>query len=822
VAATPAGDRARAHAPAAANHNHRRPTQTTQDLLERGPAELNTGCDSSDCLLCQGQRQFCNECITNSSCTWLGQRWPPPAFAGAPAGGSWGVTQDAAGAVAGAGAPQPAACARTAPHPPASAASSSSSGSTQVRASSQQVEKPAAQPQQQRAADDEQQQQLLRLGKRARRSSLSLDDSQQGECDDDSDALRPPTAAPLPPLPRTPQPEQQPGVGAPQQPSPDHHPQQLQQAAARGSSAAPPPAPRLTRVVSRSTLLPEGASCWQWRPDFAGSPQPAPARLAEVARLQSASDASGGRVGRSCDRVSGLEFSADGQLLAAAGVSKQVAMYSLAALSGGAADDWTGRAGAAGAGAAAAAAAAAGGASGGPAAAQRRARRQAQLSAALPCLPPVATVRLPGKVSSIAFSPDMQGVVSVGDYDGTLTQVHVASGHYLSEVDAHAGRRIWAVTHSRLRRHLAATASDDCTAKLWAGSGLSTCVAAITLPARPAVCGADFCASHDSLLCLAAADARVYLYDLRALARPLAVLAGHHGRPVSYAKFLGPQQLVSAGIDGSLALWDLAPALGGGGSTCSADAGAQLLAVQHSQQLLQQQGSGSMAAPAAPASSTGSSATARQAQQQQQQQQQQQPGAPVASRSGRASDGSCSTQTASTDCGSAAAAGAGGAAAGAAAGEPPAAPAKAAHPWRVFKGHRNEKNFVGLAVDAASGLLAVGSESSEVFTYHTSWSSPLARFDMEAQQQQQQHQQRLELQQQLQQPVAHSWAAAQQQQQRQSVSAVAWQPASSGSSSSSSSNSMLGGAGGGRCLAPASLLAAATSQGECRLLSLLS
>lgn len=38
-------------------------------------------------------------------------------------------------------------------------------------------------------------------------------------------------------------------------------------------------------------------------------------------------------------------------------------------------------------------------------------------------LPSVASVRLPGKVSSIAWCPDMEGVLSIGDYDGTLTQV---------------------------------------------------------------------------------------------------------------------------------------------------------------------------------------------------------------------------------------------------------------------------------------------------------------------------------------------------------------------------------------------------------------
>lgn len=49
--------------------------------------------------------------------------------------------------------------------------------------------------------------------------------------------------------------------------------------------------------------------------------------------------------------------------------------------------------------------------------------QQTQQQQAVPLLAPVATVRLPGKVSSIAFSPDMQGVISIGDYDGTLTQV---------------------------------------------------------------------------------------------------------------------------------------------------------------------------------------------------------------------------------------------------------------------------------------------------------------------------------------------------------------------------------------------------------------
>lgn len=35
---------------------------------------------------------------------------------------------------------------------------------------------------------------------------------------------------------------------------------------------------------------------------------------------------------------------------------------------------------------------------------------------------------------------------------------------------------------------------------------------------------------------------------------------------------------------------------------------------------------------------------------------------------------------------------------------------------RTFRGHKNEKNFVGLSVN--NGYIACGSETNEVFVYH--------------------------------------------------------------------------------------------------------
>lgn len=48
-------------------------------------------------------------------------------------------------------------------------------------------------------------------------------------------------------------------------------------------------------------------------------------------------------------------------------------------------------------------------------------------------------------------------------------------------------------------------------------------------------------------------------------------------------------------------------------------------------------------------------------------------------------------------------------------------------PPRVFKGHVNERNFVGLAADPRHDLLAAGSETGEVVVWHASMARPVAK-----------------------------------------------------------------------------------------------
>lgn len=217
------------------------------------------------------------------------------------------------------------------------------------------------------------------------------------------------------------------------------------------------------------------------------------------------------------DIVCGVEFSGDGWHLATAGIRKQIRLYSLASGLGG----------------------------DGPVAA-------------------VSAHRMPAKLSSLAWCPDgAPGVVTVGDYDGDVSQIDLTTGHHVADVDGHGGRRVWSVAHSHLRRTLCASASDDGTAALWGGHGLSTRAAAPLAPAPgcPVTC-VDFCREDENALLVACADGAAYIYDLRNTTTPCQTLKWHDGA-VSYARFCG-REAATAATDGTIAYWDLAIAAAGG------------------------------------------------------------------------------------------------------------------------------------------------------------------------------------------------------------------------------------------------------------------
>mmetsp|Transcript_15896 Transcript_15896/g.45496 ORF Transcript_15896/g.45496 Transcript_15896/m.45496 type:complete len:513 (-) Transcript_15896:105-1643(-) len=227
-----------------------------------------------------------------------------------------------------------------------------------------------------------------------------------------------------------------------------------------------------------------------------------------------------------------------GCLLATAGVSKQVRIYSMATLGRGWEDAST---------------------------------RQ----------DPIRLHRLGAKLTSLAWHPTRLGVVSIGDYDGCVMEIDLETGHILHEGDEHAGRRVWSVSYGLAG--CLASASEDGTVSLWddhvgsrgdaqnrgksGKSDESRGVVARIVPgavgvgtgpgrSKMPVTGVDMCQWNSNLLGLSSVDSCAYVYDLRNLACPLRTLRGHT-RPVSYVKFYDQNTIVTAGIDSSLISWDL-------------------------------------------------------------------------------------------------------------------------------------------------------------------------------------------------------------------------------------------------------------------------
>lgn len=89
-------------------------------------------------------------------------------------------------------------------------------------------------------------------------------------------------------------------------------------------------------------------------------------------------------------------------------------------------------------------------------------------------------------------------------------------------------------------------------------------MARIQAPAN--VCSVQFSPTDSHTVAFGCANYRAYLYDLRAPAHPLAVVAGPQ-RAVSYVKFLGGSQLVTASTDSTLRCAALASACCGVGGS---------------------------------------------------------------------------------------------------------------------------------------------------------------------------------------------------------------------------------------------------------------
>ena len=107
-----------------------------------------------------------------------------------------------------------------------------------------------------------------------------------------------------------------------------------------------------------------------------------------------------------------------------------------------------------------------------------------------------------------------------------------------------------------------ATASGDCTVKLW---DCRAPYSSATLPAHGyEVLAVDWCKYNDAVLATGSVDKTIRLWDVRAPGMPLATLGGHGYavRRVKWSPWSG-RLLYSCSYDMTVAAWDCGPALGG-------------------------------------------------------------------------------------------------------------------------------------------------------------------------------------------------------------------------------------------------------------------
>ncbi|KAF9435725.1 RING finger and WD repeat domain-containing protein 2 [Entomortierella beljakovae] len=137
------------------------------------------------------------------------------------------------------------------------------------------------------------------------------------------------------------------------------------------------------------------------------------------------------------------------------------------------------------------------------------------------------------------------------DYEGIVSLWDAQTGVNTLNYDEHE-KRAWSVDFSRTDPTRLASGSDDTKVKIWSTTQrASVC----TIESKANICCVKFNPESSHHIAFGSADHHIHYYDLRKADEPLHVFKGHR-KAVSYVKFLGRDELVSASTDSTLKLWN--------------------------------------------------------------------------------------------------------------------------------------------------------------------------------------------------------------------------------------------------------------------------
>ena len=157
------------------------------------------------------------------------------------------------------------------------------------------------------------------------------------------------------------------------------------------------------------------------------------------------------------------------------------------------------------------------------------------------------------KVSCVAWSPFHAAQLGSTDYDGYVVVWDAVRSTPTTTWNEH-DKRCWTIDFNKAEPDMLATGSDDFKVKVWK----LNCEHSVNQIewARSNVCAVDFHPTSRYYIVFGASDHNLYYFDLRQVRQPVAVFRGH-SKAVSYARFLSPNEICSASIDGTLRLWDV-------------------------------------------------------------------------------------------------------------------------------------------------------------------------------------------------------------------------------------------------------------------------
>ncbi|KAG0359915.1 coatomer subunit alpha [Gamsiella multidivaricata] len=137
------------------------------------------------------------------------------------------------------------------------------------------------------------------------------------------------------------------------------------------------------------------------------------------------------------------------------------------------------------------------------------------------------------------------------DYEGIVSLWDAQTGINTLNYDEHE-KRAWSVDFSRTDPTRLASGSDDTKVKIWSTTQkASVC----TIESKANICCVKFNPESSHHIAFGSADHHIHYYDLRKANEPLFIFKGHR-KAVSYVKFLGREELVSASTDSTLKLWN--------------------------------------------------------------------------------------------------------------------------------------------------------------------------------------------------------------------------------------------------------------------------